>query len=60
MVTNTGSAPVTNVTLSGSAPTNWKVEFDPATVAVDPRGPDADRDRPHHAHQRRDRGRLRR
>ena len=31
-VTNNGSAPVTNVAMSASAPTNWKVEFEPATV----------------------------
>jgi uncharacterized repeat protein (TIGR01451 family) len=29
-VTNTGTAPITNVVLSGSLPQNWKVEFDPA------------------------------
>ena len=32
-ITNTGTAPVTNVTLSASSPTGWKVEFDPETVA---------------------------
>lgn len=32
-ITNTGTAPVTNVTLSASFPTDWKVEFDPPTVA---------------------------
>ncbi len=31
-VQNTGSAPLTNVVLSASAPTDWKVEFEPATV----------------------------
>ncbi len=31
-VTNDGTAPATNLTMSASAPTNWKVEFDPATV----------------------------
>ena len=36
-LTNTGSAPVTGVTMSSSAPTGWTVEFDPKTVAsVDP------------------------
>lgn len=33
VVTNTGTAPITNVTPSGSAPTNWKVAFSPATIA---------------------------
>jgi uncharacterized membrane protein len=32
-ITNTGTAPVTNVKLSSSAPTNWKVEFDQDTIA---------------------------
>jgi uncharacterized membrane protein len=31
-ITNTGTAPVTNVTLSATAPTNWKVDFDPTTT----------------------------
>lgn len=31
-ITNNGTAPVTNVKPSGSAPTNWTVTFDPATV----------------------------
>jgi uncharacterized membrane protein len=31
-VTNNGSAPVANVAMSASAPTNWKVEFTPPTV----------------------------
>jgi uncharacterized membrane protein len=31
-VTNDGTAPITNVAMSASAPTNWKVEFDPATI----------------------------
>lgn len=31
-ITNTGTAPITNVVMSGSLPTNWKVEFEPATV----------------------------
>ena len=35
-ITNTGTAPLTNVTPSGSAPTNWKVTFSPATVASIP------------------------
>ena len=34
LLTNTGSAPVTGVTLSSSAPTGWTVEFDPADVAA--------------------------
>jgi uncharacterized membrane protein len=32
MVTNTGSAPADNITLSSSAPSGWKVTFDPATI----------------------------
>lgn len=32
-LTNSGSAPVTNVAFSSNAPTGWKVEFDPADVA---------------------------
>jgi uncharacterized repeat protein (TIGR01451 family) len=31
-ITNTGTAPISNVVLSGSLPTNWKVEFSPATI----------------------------
>ncbi len=31
-VTNEGTAPLTNVAMSASAPTSWKVEFDPATI----------------------------
>jgi uncharacterized membrane protein len=31
-ITNNGTAPVTNVKMSGSLPTNWKVEFEPATI----------------------------
>jgi uncharacterized membrane protein len=32
VVTNSGSAPAENVTLSARAPTGWKVTFDPATI----------------------------
>lgn len=32
VVTNTGSAPAENITLSSSAPNGWKVSFDPATI----------------------------
>jgi uncharacterized membrane protein len=32
-VTNGGTAPITNVTLSATPPTNWKVSFDQPTVA---------------------------
>jgi uncharacterized membrane protein len=36
-ITNTGTAPITNVTMSASPPSNWKVEFDPTTTdAVQP------------------------
>ncbi|HEX5451434.1 MAG TPA: NEW3 domain-containing protein, partial [Candidatus Limnocylindrales bacterium] len=31
-VTNSGTAPLTGVTLSASAPTGWKVSFDPTTL----------------------------
>ncbi|HLH92453.1 MAG TPA: NEW3 domain-containing protein [Xanthobacteraceae bacterium] len=33
VVTNTGSAPAENVTLSATAPSGWKVEFEPKTIA---------------------------
>jgi uncharacterized membrane protein len=32
VVTNTGTAPADNISLSGSAPSGWKVSFDPATI----------------------------
>jgi uncharacterized membrane protein len=32
VVTNTGTAPADNVKLSASAPTGWKVAFEPATI----------------------------
>ena len=32
VVTNTGSAPADNITLTASAPSGWKVTFDPATI----------------------------
>jgi uncharacterized membrane protein len=36
-ITNTGTAPITNVTMSASPPTNWDVKFDPATTdAIQP------------------------
>jgi uncharacterized membrane protein len=36
-ITNTGTAPITNVTMSASPPSNWKVEFDPTTTdAIQP------------------------
>lgn len=38
-ITNTGTAPVTGVTLSVTPPTNWKVEFSPTTI--DSISPDA-------------------
>jgi uncharacterized repeat protein (TIGR01451 family) len=37
-VANTGSAPITNVVMSATPPTNWKVEFDPANIAAIPAG----------------------
>jgi uncharacterized membrane protein len=33
VITNTGSAPADEVELSSTAPTGWKIEFDPKTVA---------------------------
>ncbi|HZS63258.1 MAG TPA: NEW3 domain-containing protein [Xanthobacteraceae bacterium] len=33
MVTNSGSAPADNVELSGTAPSGWKVRFEPKTIA---------------------------
>lgn len=33
VVSNDGSAPLTNVTFSATPPTGWRVEFSPATVA---------------------------
>jgi uncharacterized membrane protein len=39
-ITNTGTAPVTNVAMSVTPPTNWKVDFSPATIAsVEPNVP---------------------
>jgi uncharacterized membrane protein len=32
VVTNTGTAPAENVTLAATAPTGWKVTFEPATI----------------------------
>jgi uncharacterized repeat protein (TIGR01451 family) len=32
VITNTGTAPADNVELSGSAPSGWKVTFDPKTI----------------------------
>jgi uncharacterized membrane protein len=32
VVANSGSAPADNITLSATAPTGWKVTFDPATI----------------------------
>lgn len=37
IVTNNGTAALTNVTLSATTPTNWKVDFDQPTIAsIDP------------------------
>jgi uncharacterized membrane protein len=33
-ITNTGTAPLTNVTLSAAKPTNWEVTFEPETTAT--------------------------
>ena len=32
VITNTGTAPAEDIQLSGSAPSGWKIEFDPKTV----------------------------
>jgi uncharacterized membrane protein len=32
VVTNSGTAPAENVTLSASSPTGWKVTFEPSTI----------------------------
>jgi uncharacterized membrane protein len=37
-ITNNGSAPVTNVKLTATAPTNWKVTFDKDTIDTIPAG----------------------
>ena len=42
VVTNTGSAPADDVELSGSAPSGWKVEFNPKTIAKIEAGKDAE------------------
>jgi uncharacterized membrane protein len=40
VVTNTGSAPITNVAMTATAPTNWKIEFDQASIpTVNPNTP---------------------
>jgi uncharacterized membrane protein len=37
VVTNTGTGPLTNVALTATQPTNWKVTFEPATIpAIQP------------------------
>ena len=42
LVTNTGSAPLTNVKLTSTPPTSWKVTFDQPTIASIPAGSGAD------------------
>jgi uncharacterized membrane protein len=42
VVTNTGSAPADSVELSGSAPSGWKITFDPATIDRIAPGKDAE------------------
>jgi len=40
VITNTGSAPITNVAMTATAPTNWKIDFDQPTIAtVNPNTP---------------------
>lgn len=41
-ITNTGTAPLTNVTLTASKPTNWEVTFEPATTASIAAGAEAE------------------
>ena len=39
VVTNTGTAPATKVTVNSYPPSNWKIEFDPKTIdKIDPNG----------------------
>jgi uncharacterized membrane protein len=39
IITNTGTAPLTNVALTETAPTGWKVTFDKPTIdSIDPQG----------------------
>ena len=42
VVTNTGTAPAENVTLAATAPTGWKVTFEPATIEQLVPGKDAE------------------
>ncbi len=41
-VSNTGSAPAQNIEMSSSAPSGWKVEFEPKTIAQLPAGQQTD------------------
>ena len=41
VVSNTGTGPLTNVVMSATQPTNWKVTFDQETIPVIQPGPDA-------------------
>ncbi|MBV9235011.1 MAG: hypothetical protein JOZ94_04180 [Xanthobacteraceae bacterium] len=42
IISNSGSAPADDVELSGSAPSGWKVEFNPKTIAKIEAGKDAE------------------
>jgi uncharacterized repeat protein (TIGR01451 family) len=42
IVSNTGSAPADDIELSGSAPSGWKLEFNPKTIAKIEPGKDAE------------------
>jgi uncharacterized repeat protein (TIGR01451 family) len=42
VVTNTGSAPADDIEMSGSAPSGWKLEFNPKTIAKIEPGKDAE------------------
>jgi uncharacterized membrane protein len=42
LITNDGSAPADNIELSGSAPTGWKIEFNPKTVEAIQAGKDVE------------------
>jgi uncharacterized membrane protein len=42
LVTNDGSAPADNVELSGSAPSGWKIEFNPKTIDMIEAGKNAE------------------
>ena len=58
VVTNTGTAPLTNVKLTGTPPSGWTVTWDNATIDSIDVGATAQQIRDHHAQQQRHRRRL--